>query len=155
MMCMRKSCYVGSRYIGIRHQASFVSLWNAQGQRTRRVMFTSYSHPISYEMFYLRIDIVYIYIYVCVWSICYHYHNKSHGFINKLQLFHLSLFWILNLDSSAHRRGKGPISLTIFASQFRCDGNFIFALILILLNRSLHFFHMTRQLWCRGMCKNL
>ena len=49
----------------------------------------------------------------------------------------------------------GPVSLTVFPSQFKLDGNFV------LLSSRLHYrdrykiLYMARQLCCRGMCKYL
>ena len=50
---------------------------------------------------------------------------------------------------------QGPVSLTVFPSQFKFDGN------LVSLSPRLHYhdrykiLYMARQLCCRGMCKNL
>ena len=50
---------------------------------------------------------------------------------------------------------QGPVSLTVFTSQFKFDGNFVS------LSPRLHYrdrykiLYMARQLCCRGMCKNL
>ena len=50
---------------------------------------------------------------------------------------------------------QGPVSLTVFPSQSKFDGNFV------LLSHRLHYrdrykiLCMARQLCCRGMCKNL
>ena len=49
----------------------------------------------------------------------------------------------------------GPVSLTVFPSQFKFDGNFV-SISPRLHNRDRYkILYMARQLCCRGMCKNL
>ena len=62
--------------------------------------------------------------------------------------------WILKREIYVFKR-LGPVSLTVFPSQFKFDGNFVS------LSPRLHYrdrykiLYMARQLCCRGMCKNL
>ena len=53
------------------------------------------------------------------------------------------------------KRKLGPISLTIFPSQFKCDGNFILLSSKYWYSDRYNIWHMARQLGCRGMCQML
>ena len=49
----------------------------------------------------------------------------------------------------------GPISLTVFPSQFKFDGNFVLLSSKFQYSDRYKILYMARQLCCRGMCKNL
>ena len=50
---------------------------------------------------------------------------------------------------------QGPISLTVFPSQFQFDGNFVSLSSRFWYSDHYKILYMARQLCCRGMCKNL
>ena len=50
---------------------------------------------------------------------------------------------------------QGPVSLTVFPSQFKFDGNFVSISPRLHYRDRYKILYMARQLCCRGMCKNL
>ena len=65
---------------------------------------------------------------------------------------------ILRIDSAVRsccHWVQGPISLTVFRCQFKFDGKFVSLSPRLQQSDRYKVLYMTRQLCCRGMCKNL
>ena len=62
--------------------------------------------------------------------------------------------WV-HLNSFCCSAAPGPVSLTVFPSQFKFDGNFVSLSPRFYHNDRYKILYMARQLCCRGMCKNL
>ena len=78
-----------------------------------------------------------------------HISNRNHDF------FHLhQQEWGMKPDSHC-LGGLGPVSLTVFPSQFQFDGNFVSLSSRFWYSDRYKILYMARQLCCRGMCKNL
>ena len=72
--------------------------------------------------------------------------GESTGYQHKLQYQMTSWGWV---------RAQGPISLTVFPSQFKFDGNFVSLSSQFWYSDYYKILYMAQQLCCRGMCKNL
>ena len=60
-----------------------------------------------------------------------------------------------SLNTAEHVWEAGPVSQTVSPSQFKFDGNFVSLSSRFLFSDPYKILYMTRQMCCRGMCKNL